>query len=240
MKHTDPKQAREEDEFGQFIDGYRDLQDKHLWMSGESSGFFAQYKAEKLAEWLPHLADKEVNVLDYGAGDGVMSSYVKTYFSKAQVAGCDISQSSVDAANLQYSDIAFKTITNKTLPYESGSFDIIFSAGVFHHILFEEHMAWLSEITRVLKPDGYFVMFEINPLNPVANYVFRHHPVDKDATMLTPWYARKIVKSKGKTISKFYCFFPKFLQFFRRFEKYMTWIPFGAHHAHILHKVKKS
>lgn len=236
----DNKKKRETDEFGQFIDGYRDLQDKHLWMSGESSEFFAEYKAAKLAKWLPQLVDRPAQILDYGAGDGVMAGFVQPFFPKASISGCDISASSIAAAQTKYPDIAFKTVIGKKLPYESNSFDIVYTAGVFHHIPFEQHTEWLKEIVRVLKPNGYFVLFEINPLNPVANYVFKHHPVDKDATMLTPWFARSLLQDLGMVKTRFYCFFPKFLKFFRRFEKYMTWIPFGAHHAHILHKIKKS
>ncbi|MCK4499051.1 class I SAM-dependent methyltransferase [Candidatus Babeliales bacterium] len=225
-------------EFDEFVKGYRKRQDQLLWLSGESSEYFAKYKAQKLLEWLPELIDKKIKVLDYGCGDGVMASYIPKYFKNSIVYGTDPSEKSIREASQLFPDISFSVIKGETVPYDNEVFDLVFAAGVFHHIPFEEHKRWVYETFRVLKKDGIFVFFDINPLNPIAHYVFKTHPMDQSAKMLSPWYARKLFKEYGFVSTKFYCFFPHFLRWMRFIEPYIAWLPFGAHHACIVRRSK--
>ncbi|MFC1854338.1 class I SAM-dependent methyltransferase [Candidatus Dependentiae bacterium] len=226
-------------EFDEFVHGYRQKQDKLLWLSGETSEYFALYKVQKLSLWLPEFKDRNFSVLDYGCGDGLMTSYMRSYFPKARVFGTDPSLESIEAAQKHFSDISFSVIDREVVPYEDSKFEMIFAAGVFHHIPFCEHRHWLDEIFRVLKKDGVFILFDINPLNPIAHYVFKTHPLDQSAKMLYPLYARKILKNYGSVKTFFYCFFPRFARMFRPLERYISWLPFGAHHAHVVCNRKK-
>ena len=40
------------------------------------------------------------------------------------------------------------------------------------------------EVTRLLRPGGRLYVFEHNPWNPVAQWVVRHTPIDRDAVLL--------------------------------------------------------
>lgn len=231
-------------EFDCYIKNYRKNLDKSLALSGESSDYFAQYKAKKLKEWLPACATKQQTILDFGCGDGVMTSFVAHEFPLAKVYGVDPSPASIKEAQEQFKHITFSVNyeDKPNLDYQDNFFDVIFAAGAFHHIPFEYHQGYLKEIFRILKPNGYFVMFELNPFNPLTVRTFKRNPIDQNATMLTPYYAKNSIKdclSTAKVSVKFYCFYPKILKYLRWTEKFMTMIPMGALYAVIAAKDAK-
>ena len=53
---------------------------------------------------------------------------------------------------------------------------------------------------------------------------------DRDAVTLSPWEARKLLRTAGfETVQTEYLFFfPKFLKMFRPLEKHLHLFPFGA------------
>ena len=223
-------------EFDTYIKAYRENLNKSLSLSGETSDFFAKYKAQKLFEWFPEYNKKNCNILDFGCGDGNMTQHVHNIFPKAKVFGIDPSSESIKEAQKTNPEILFKTVSNNTLNFPSQTFDLIYAAGVFHHINFNDHKETLNEIMRRLKPNGRFVLFELNPLNPLTRYTFKNCPIDKNATMLKPSYAKNLLKPFGKTDTKFYCFFPAQFKKLRPLEKYITKLPLGALYATIVKK----
>ncbi len=228
MKH-------EKHEFDKYIKNYRENLDKSLWLSGESSTFFAEYKAAKLKEWFPLQAQQEQTILDFGCGDGLMTSFVNVFFPKANVYGVDPSSESINVAHMAYPNITF-SVSDTQIEFEDHFFDMIFTAGAFHHIPFIEHEHYLSEIYRILKPGGYFILFELNPLNPLTAFTFKRNPIDKNAKMMFPWYSKKLLTMFGNPSIKFYCFFPRLLRKLRFLEPYLTQIPLGALYAIIVQK----
>ena len=232
-------------EFDCYIKNYRKNLDQALALSGETSIYFAEYKALKLKEWLPEKATKPLIILDFGCGDGVMTACVAHYLPKATVYGVDPSPESVKTAQEQFPTIHFSTNYDEKsdLDFKDGMFDVVFAAGAFHHIPFEKHVGYLKEIFRVLKPDGAFVMFELNPFNPLTVHTFKRNVIDQHANMLKPKHARTIVKSLMSSYSvktKFYCFYPHFLKYLRWTERFMTKIPFGALYAIVAYGKQKN
>lgn len=221
-------------EFDNYIENYRKNCDNALSISGESSAFFAEYKALKLKEWFPEYKTKKCSILDFGCGDGLMTSFVKSNFNHAALYGVDPSPESIKTAQQNFPGIIFSANSENTsdLNFDKNTFDLIFSAGTFHHIPFEKHQGYLDEIFRILKPGGSFILFELNPLNPLTVITFKRNPIDYNATMMTPWYSYSLCKKFSKKCStKFYCFYPNFLRKLRFSEKFMTKIPFGALYA---------
>jgi ubiquinone/menaquinone biosynthesis C-methylase UbiE len=223
-------------EFDAFIENYRENQNKHVSLSGESGAFFAQYKAEKLYEWFPEYREKNITVLDFGCGDGLMTELVHKVFPQATLFGIDPSEKSIEVAQRNFKTPHFFWFDGNKTDFTDQSMDLIFAAGVFHHIPFEQHAACIKEIMRILKPGGRFVLFELNPLNPLTQITFKRSPVDRDAQMLWPNYAKKITALSGNLHIKYYCFFPHFARALRFLEPYMTWLPLGALYAVILKK----
>ncbi len=232
-------------EFDCYIKNYRKNLDNSLALSGESSTYFAQYKAKKLKEWLLSRANRSQTILDFGCGDGMMTAFVAEEFPLATVFGVDPSSDSIKEAQEQFPKIKFALNYDEKpdLDFQDNQFDIVFAAGAFHHIPFERHHGYLKEIFRVLKPDGCFVIFELNPFNPLTVRTFKNNVIDQNATMLKPKFTQKLVKScapHGNIIVKFYCFYPRILKYLRWTERFMTMIPFGALYAVIAQgKAKK-
>lgn len=52
------------------------------------------------------------------------------------------------------------------IPFPTKSFDYVLSIAVIHHLKKEDHLRALSEISRVLKPNGLAVITAWNHLNP--------------------------------------------------------------------------
>ncbi len=224
-------------EFDQYIDSYRKNLDNSLWLSGETSTYFARYKAKKIKEWTNLSLDKRHKILDFGCGDGVMTDFVSKEFSEAKTYGVDPSPKSIqEAERYQHIQFSVNSDQNTKLDFEDNFFDLIYAAGAFHHILFSLHEGYLQELTRILKPQGHLLVFELNPLNPLTVFTFKRNPIDQDATMLKPWYAHKIARKYGKTAIKFYCFFPKFFGKLRNLERYLTKIPVSALYSIIIQK----
>lgn len=225
-------------EFDRYIEGYRSNCDRSLRLSGETSTYFAEYKAQKLAEWLAFYVLSPVKILDFGCGDGAMTHYVKKSFPKAALFGVDPSPKSIEKARTSFDQITFSVNSDEhpQLNFKTHFFDLIFSAGVFHHISFKNHDDYLQELIRILKPGGHLVIFELNPLNPLTVLTFKRNPIDRHAKMMSPSYTKRLVEKYGKSHFKFYCFYPKMLSWLRLTEPYLTKVPFGALYATITRK----
>lgn len=171
-----------------------------------------------------------------------MTNFVKETFPKAHVYGVDPSSKSIETAKKKFPGIEFSINSDEKekLAFEAKTFEIIFSAGVFHHIPFEFHAAYTDELFRILKPGGHLVLFELNPLNPLTTFTFKRSPIDQNATMMTPCYSYRLLKKYGKTKTKFYCFYPNMLRWLRFTEPYMTKFPFGALYATIMNRCDSS
>ncbi len=223
-------------EFDQFATQYRQEQTKYLSPTGENSHYFAKLKAEKLKMWATNYKlHNPAYILDFGCGDGIMSYEVKKLFPLSHIIGVDPSIESIHLAKENAPDCTFYELGESLELFKMNMFDIIYCAGVFHHIPFEKHNNCIKELYRILKPGGILILFELNPLNPGTQYIFNGHPMEKNAKMLTPWYAKKITNDFYKE-TIFYCFFPKFLKKLRLIEKWLTKIPFGGLYGTIAQK----
>ncbi|MBL4588257.1 class I SAM-dependent methyltransferase [Candidatus Babeliales bacterium] len=222
-------------EFDDYIEKYREIQNKDVRLSGETGEFFAEYKIEKMASWFPEYLDQPIDMLDFGCGDGLMTQYAHKYFPKATIQGVDPSSKSIEHAKHTCKDgIQFDVLEDDTLPYEDKKFDLVYAAGVFHHIKFNQHEHFIRELARITKKGGRIIIFELNPFNPLTVHTFRNSPIDQNATLLFPRYTKSISESIGKVSTKYYCFFPSFARKLRVLEPYMTWLPAGALYATII------
>ena len=109
---------------------------------------------------------------------------------------------------------------------------------VFHHVVKKNHHKILSYCKKFLKKDGVLYIFEHNPINPVTNYVFKNNPIDKNAEMILPKkLINKSLEAKLRIVDlKYTLFFPKQLYFLRFLEKFLFWLPLGAHYLLTLRK----
>jgi SAM-dependent methyltransferase len=111
-------------------------------------------------------------VMDFGCGSG---ANVKTLRKLGYHAyGCDIKfkkEVSVNTENMISEEIIKKIkLKPYVLPYEDNSFDFIYSNQVFEHV--QNYSETISELKRILKPDGVSLHILPSRYNPIEPHVF--------------------------------------------------------------------
>ncbi|WP_426320990.1 methyltransferase domain-containing protein [Pseudoduganella sp. R-43] len=95
-------------------------------------------------------------VLDIACGEGYGSQLLAE--RAAQVSGVDIAAETVDHARATYGagNLEFLLGDCAAIPFEAGTFDVVVSFETIEH--HDQHEKMISEIRRVLKPDGILVI----------------------------------------------------------------------------------
>jgi len=98
------------------------------------------------------------NILDFGCSTGRILRHL-TEFSDSYLTGVDINKSAINwcTKNLIFANF-FHNSLRPPLLFDSNSFDFIYSLSVFTHFTKELELAWISEIKRILKPNGIFLL----------------------------------------------------------------------------------
>jgi ubiquinone/menaquinone biosynthesis C-methylase UbiE len=112
-----------------------------------------------LKTWV-HLSASD-RVLDIACGTGEFERMVLSENPAQQMVGVDISPEMLAIAQQKlhnYSNVSFQSASASALPFPDQSFDVIVSANAFHY--FDDPIAALAEIKRVLKPDGKVVILD--------------------------------------------------------------------------------
>lgn len=218
------------DDFDAYAKDYRSIHSENIKISGADSFYFAEMKIKLLQQFE---LNTSLKILDVGCGDGATETFINTYFPEWQINAIDVSAISISVAkNKNISNCEFSVYNGKNIPFESEVFDIVFLAGVLHHVNFSMHDDLLKQIKRVLKNKGRFYLFEHNPLNPLTTHLVKTCVFDKDAKLLNSNYTEKLIKQNDLEIKRkdYIIFFPRkgILSRFIFLEKYLQWLPFGG------------
>jgi len=93
-------------------------------------------------------------VMDLGCGNGDSVDLFRTYDPAVEWVGVDV-PASPEVQARQRSDAPFVTYDGLTLPFDDGTFDLIYSRQVLEHVRYP--VVHLAEIGRVLKPGAAFI-----------------------------------------------------------------------------------
>lgn len=98
------------------------------------------------------------SVLDFGCGAGRTLRHFATEAHVAEFWGCDIDVGSIDwlRENLDPPFRAVQSGVLPPLPFDDGSFDLVYCVSVFTH-LGDEWAPWLLELRRVLRDNGRLI-----------------------------------------------------------------------------------
>lgn len=100
--------------------------------------------------WIYDNVRRGAALLDLGCGEGLLALLKR---KDVHLTGIDLSQDLIDMASRNGYDVA--CVGQLTaLPFPDASFDYVVSLDVFGHVDFADKDALLSEIRRVLRPDG--------------------------------------------------------------------------------------
>jgi SAM-dependent methyltransferase len=99
-------------------------------------------------------------VLDFGCGCArVLAELEQRLGSGAALLGCDIDAEAIRWAQRNHPAMRFAVNGPlPPLPYDDGSFDLLFASSVFTHVNEAAQQAWLEELTRVLAPGGLAIV----------------------------------------------------------------------------------
>jgi SAM-dependent methyltransferase len=111
-------------------------------------------------------------LMDFGCGDAKSVQELRDL--GYQAFGCDMmvkSEGNVSFESMMKEGIIRKIDLNPyTLPFKDNSFDFIFSNSVFEHI--KNYSETISELSRVLKPNGLCLHTFASRYNPIESHVF--------------------------------------------------------------------
>lgn len=221
-------------EFDAYVDEYEAQHAASVKLSGEDPDFFAAYKATEAARAMAAAGAAPKRIMDFGAGRGNCVPHLQEAFPDAVLTALDVSARSLTHCEARaIRPLEAVCYDGQTLPFEDGSFDLVFTACVFHHIPAEDHIRLLSEIRRTLSPKGRFILFEHNPWNPATQHAVRTCPFDANAVLISAPEMRRRFRAAGFTDMglRWTLFFPAFLSALRPLERALGWLPLGAQYC---------
>jgi 2-polyprenyl-3-methyl-5-hydroxy-6-metoxy-1,4-benzoquinol methylase len=214
--------------FDRFAGDYRQVLDRSVAVSGEDSGYFADYKARYLRRLLG--ANFDGRTLDFGCGIGLLSGFLKKHLPAIQLDGYDVSQDSIRK-------VVGALTSQGTFTWDSSQlardYRLIVIANVLHHIPTAERNAVIQELASRLDRGGMLAIFEHNPVNPVTRWVVERCPFDDDAILLPVKETLEYITQAKLTPKRrdYIVFLPHFLAWMRPLESSLSWLPLGAQYV---------
>ncbi len=220
-------------EFDQYAEAYDQQHAANIAITGESPDYFAEYKARETARIARLHNISPSAIVDFGAGIGNTLPHLKSEFPDSRIYAADVSEKSLAISEARLPGIATNLLIDRSIPLKDASVDLVFTACVFHHIDPGEHAFWLSEIRRVLRPGGLFVLFEHNPLNPLTLHAVNTCPFDENAILIRSGEMQKRFRAANwdAPSTRFHVFFPGFLKVMRPSERLLKWLPLGGQYS---------
>jgi 2-polyprenyl-3-methyl-5-hydroxy-6-metoxy-1,4-benzoquinol methylase len=219
--------------FDRFAETYSQDLDASVRLSGEDGEYFAAYKAGYIrARFQP---SKNCKILDYGCGKGLLSAALKAALPAARIDGFDVSLESLTRIDIGLRQQG--TFTDKLEALEN-DYTLVVIANVLHHIAPTERQHTLSKIAGKLVTGGVAAVFEHNPLNPLTRWAVNHCAFDENAILLWPREVVGYLRGAGlaNVELNYIVFFPRALQWLRKFELHLGWCRAGAQYVMIARK----
>jgi ubiquinone/menaquinone biosynthesis C-methylase UbiE len=123
-------------------------------------------KASALRKKTAELAQIKLGdiVLDVGCGTGELTLQAKAIAgSTGQVYGLDPALEMIEVARQKADDtqVHFRVGVIEAIPFPNNHFDVVLSSLMMHHLPDNLKQRGLAEIYRVLKPDGYVMIVDL-------------------------------------------------------------------------------
>jgi 2-polyprenyl-3-methyl-5-hydroxy-6-metoxy-1,4-benzoquinol methylase len=214
-------------EFDAFACSYQEYLNHSVRISGDTSDYFAAYKAAFIAR---KLAPSVGKLLDYGCGIGLLAGHLKHRFPSVQIDGFDVSQDCIGQIDKNLAQQgAFTSDLNAT----GHSYDVVVLSNVLHHVKPENRAHLILDIRSRLAENGKLVIFEHNPINPLTRWAVSQCVFDEDAILLTSREMLRDLRAADLRVlaRDFVVFFPRYLAWLRPFEPFLRWCPLGAQYA---------
>jgi SAM-dependent methyltransferase len=212
-------------DFDDYTENYNQLLREGTGFFSSSDEYFSSYKVSLVRKQVHTPVNR---ILEYGCGIGRNIPYLQQAFPNAVIMGSDISSASLAIARRDNTGVEFfREDESVELP---SLFDMIFVAGVFHHVPVVQRTKVAKTLFERLSPGGLLFISEHNPFNPVTRRIVNNCPYDEDAVLLKPSELQKILSETALIIErKTYCLFvPPRLSGLAWLENRLGWLPLGG------------
>jgi len=224
-------------EFDAYDCNYSDVVNRALAFSRLKVDFFTRAKVEHLLGTVEtlHPPASRAELLDIGCGVGNSHPLLVAQFAK--MVGIDVSLSCIAKASERNSSVHYAVYDGLHLPFSSATFDVACAVCVFHHVPVSKRESLVAEVRRILRPDGLFVIFEHNPLNPLTMHVVNRCEFDKNAILLRQDETEKLLKTAGfrKVGTRFILTIPALGSARRIVDRIFSRLPIGAQYCTVGH-----
>lgn len=188
---------------------------------------------------VPYLENKKIEILDFGCGTGLFLKQLKNLNLNANLSGVEISVKMLEAAKKNLGPDFYNRLyllPDDLQKITHQKYDLIILSSVLHHIDVNQRTKTFYNLSELLNPKGFLIIFEHNPLNPITKLVVKNTKIDKNAILLKP---QEIVEYFTKT-GQFDFFKLEYIMFFpprlntkitTTLEKKLARIPFGAQYV---------
>jgi len=212
-------------DFDDYTDNYNQLLRESTGFFSSSEEYFARYKIQLVRKLIRRSPKR---VLEYGCGIGRNIPFLLTAFPDAHIEGSDISAASLEIARRDNPQINF-FVEHDGGPHGE-PVDLIFVAGVFHHIPVVQRAEVARKLFDRLTPGGELFVFEHNPFNPVTRRIVDNCPYDEDAVLLKPTELKSLMGGASLNVEgSGYCLFvPPKLSALTWLENVLGWLPLGG------------
>jgi len=164
--------------------------------SAQAKGYaqFRPHYPPEMIEYIVSLTANKKTALDVATGNGQVAAELARHFET--VYATDISEKQLENAT-QANNLIYKAEPAERTSFEDGMFDLITVAQAIHWFDFD---AFYKEISRILKPDGLFVVMGYGLLdtNPDSDAILRHFYHDITGPYWDP--ERRYLDENYKTI----------------------------------------
>lgn len=217
--------------FDPFVSDYREQMDSLVSPFGSKHSILVAKKIDICAQ-LGNSFDLDIQrVLDFGSGIGLSLPYLIKTFPQAEIKAVDVSNEALEVSRRSIGDkVDHGLISDREIPLDSESVDLVFCSGVFHHISKNERLHWLKEINRVLRKGGLAVIFEHNPFHPITRWLVSRCPWDKGVELLDMKESMDLFRRNDfYSISfSYHLIFPPGISKLQNFERKLGKLPIGA------------
>jgi SAM-dependent methyltransferase len=217
-------------EFDRYSRSYNEAVNSALPFLGMNVDFFTRVKMDYLVEVIETLGlgASDPEVLDVGCGIG--NGHRLLADRMWRLTGIDVSQTCVERARERNPWVQYATYDGVKLPFAGKSFDVVFAVSVFHHVPLADRTALASEIRRILRPAGAFVLFEHNPRNPLTMRAVNNCEFDKSAILLDRRDSEALMATAGfqAIATRFILTVPAIGAVLRAVDRLLGTLPFGA------------
>lgn len=108
-----------------------------------------------------------LDVLEIGCGRGGGASYVMRYLQPKSLIGVDIAEKAIEFCQSHHSTqgLSFSHADAERLPFANEAFDVVVNVESSH--CYDSMERFLSEVLRVLRPNGYFLFADIRATDKI-------------------------------------------------------------------------